>query len=443
MFSVLYRPSHFVKRIRFQWLTPLFNLRFFAPFKTTACFMLVVVSVPLPGYALSLQQAETIALSRDPLIASQQATARALMDESVSEGTLPDPQLRLGLFNLPVESLSTTQEPTTQFALGVQQMFPRGDSLELKQQNTEWLSKSATAMVEDTQLKTLRDLRETFLNLYYEIGSVAILRETSDHFTNLVKITEAQYASGRANQQDVIRADLELSRLEDRTTSVQSKIDEYRAQLSLWIGDEAFLAIDNGIPQLSELPESYDVNALLTQHPSITMESAKIAAAAKMTAMAKQDYKPGYNAFIEYRRRNGTNPNGSEREDMMAAMVTMDIPLFTENRQDKKVSASTEKTLAAKLLRDDKLRQLKRQLYKDMAIYKRLGEREKIYREELLSSARNNASASINAYQSGVSEFTTLMRARITELDVRLADLRIRVDRKRAQARLLYITGEQ
>ena len=159
--------------------------------------------------------------------------------------------------------------------------------------------------------------------------------------------------------------------------------------------------------------------------------------------MAKQDYKPGYNAFVEYRKRNGSNPNGSDREDMMAAMVTMDIPLFTANRQDKKVSASEEKTLAAKFIRDDKLRNLKRMFDKDLAIYKRLGQRAKIYKEELLESAKNNVSASINAYQSGVSEFTTLMRARITELDVRLADLRIRVDRKRAQARLLYITGEQ
>ena len=48
----------------------------------------------------------------------------------------------------------------------------------------------------------------------------------------------------------------------------------------------------------------------------------------------------------------------------------------------------------------------------------------------------------MNAYQSGVTEFTTLMRARITDLDVRLADLRIRVDRTMALASLLYLAGE-
>jgi outer membrane protein TolC len=53
-----------------------------------------------------------------------------------------------------------------------------------------------------------------------------------------------------------------------------------------------------------------------------------------------------------------------------------------------------------------------------------------------------NAQASLNAYQSGVTEFSTLMRARITELDVRLDDLRVRVDRAKAQASLLYLAGE-
>ena len=118
------------------------------------------------------------------------------------------------------------------------------------------------------------------------------------------------------------------------------------------------------------------------------------------------------------------------------------VSLFTENRQDKNVAASEEKTSAARYARDDKLRSLKRMLEKDRAVYRRLGERALIYKNELLGTAASNAEASLNAYQSGITEFTTLMRARITELDVRLEDLRIRVDRARATARLLYITGD-
>jgi len=120
----------------------------------------------------------------------------------------------------------------------------------------------------------------------------------------------------------------------------------------------------------------------------------------------------------------------------------VDIPLFTENRQDKNVAAREESANAARYSRDDTLRVLKRKLEKDRAIYKRLSERELIYKNRLINSATNNSRASLNAYQSGVTEFTTLMRAGITELDVRLENLRIKVDRLRTQARLLYITGD-
>ena len=56
-----------------------------------------------------------------------------------------------------------------------------------------------------------------------------------------------------------------------------------------------------------------------------------------------------------------------------------------------------------------------------------------------MRESADNAEAALNAYQSGINEFTTLMRARITELDVRLQDLRVRVDRARAHARLLFL----
>ena len=64
----------------------------------------------------------------------------------------------------------------------------------------------------------------------------------------------------------------------------------------------------------------------------------------------------------------------------------------------------------------------------EYANWRRLGERQTLYETQLLRTAGHNAEAALRAYQSGVTEFTTLMRARITELDVRLQDLRIRIE---------------
>jgi outer membrane protein TolC len=403
--------------------------------------LLLATTLTLPAAALTLKQAEDLALQSDPLVASQLATSRALQNESTASGTLPDPKLRLGMFNVPLDSFDLKQNPTTQLRLGLQQQFPRGDVLDIKAERASIKSQAAKALAEDTRRKILRDLREAFLNVYYESEAARVITDSRSLFSKLVKITEDQYAAGRVNQQDVIRADLELSRLDDRYTKILSKEDQYRAVLAQWIGDVAWQDLDRDFPQLVT-PQLADVNTLITSHPLILAQSAEVDAARKLTEIAQQDYSPGYNAFIEYRKRFGENPDGSDRSDLMAAMVTMDIPLFTANRQDKTVAASEEKANAARFMLDDKLRMLKRMFDRSKAMYQRSAEREKIYRDSLISSAKNNSSASLNAYQSGVSEFTTLMRAQITELDVRLNDLRVRVDKAIAQARLLYITGE-
>ena len=126
----------------------------------------------------------------------------------------------------------------------------------------------------------------------------------------------------------------------------------------------------------------------------------------------------------------------------MAAMLTVDLPLFPKKRQDKRLSASIRQAESAQLARDDRLRELQQTLDTDYANWQRLGERAELYNSQLLPASTANAQASLSAYQSGVTEFTTLMRARITDLDVRLDELRIRVDRARAQASLLYLAGE-
>ena len=404
--------------------------------------LLLIFILPRVSLALSLQQVEELAIEADPVINSHRASSRSYDAESIANGTLPDPKLRLGMFNVPVDSFSTSEDPSTQLRIGIQQEFPRGKSTELKRQQSKWLSQSALAQAEDEKLRVLMNVRDTYLNLYYQVQAGSIVDETRNLFAKLVRITEDQYAAGRVNQQDVIRADLELSRLDDRAAKIRGQEDEHRAQLAQWIGDVAWNDLDIDLPALPEVPDDIEINLLLTQHPSVMAETARVEASQTLIEVSRQDYKPGVGAFVEYRKRFGENIDGSDRSDMMAAMVTLDIPLFTENRQDKKVIAHEENANAARYSRDDRLRVLKKMLEKDRAIYKRLGERELIYKNKLVSSAVRNSKASLNAYQSGVTEFTTLMRAGITELDVRLENLRIKVDRLRTRARLLYITGE-
>ena len=392
--------------------------------------------------ALNLQQAEMLSVQSDPTIERYKASSHSFDADSIADDTLPDPKLRLGAVNVPVDSFDFEQEQMTQLKIGVQQNFPRGDSLSIKQQQSQFLSRSSMAMADDAKLKILREVRETYLNLFYEVSAYQIIRETRQLFSELVKVTESNYAAGRVAQQDVVLAGLELSRLDDRSTKIQSEEESYRAELSQWIGELAWNDIDHGFPDLPALSMEVDLNQIIPQHPLIQSEAAKVSASKKMTEMVKQDYKPGWGLLLDYGYRSGNNPDGTERADFASALVTLDVPLFTGNRQDKKLAANEHKVLAARFSKDDKLRQLKKFYDKNQHRWQRLGDRELLYKNSLLTAAKNNAEVALKSYQSGVTEFDTLMRAEITELDVRLEDLRVRVDRAIAHARLLYITGD-
>jgi len=391
---------------------------------------------------LDINEAVRLALTDDPVIAASQARSQAFRETAIADGQLPDPKLKTGIYNLPTDNFHINEEPSTQLRLGVQQAFPRGKTLQYRQRQSEWKATSAMATAELGARQVMLDVRKYFLELYYQTRAGEIVVATRKLFSQLVDITQAHYATGRVSQQDVLQASLELSRLDDRTTRILNEIDSNRAALMKWLGAAASLPVSGIFPELPLPAASAQIEATLPEHPAIRVETARLEVENQSIQIAREQYKPGWSAGLEYRKRFGEDPNGDNRSDMMAAMLTVDIPLFPKNRQDKRLSASIQQALSVQLTRDDKLRELQQQLHTGYANWQRLGERAALYESQLLQVSTANAQASLNAYQSGVTEFNTLMRARITDLDVRLADLRIRIDRAKAQASLLYLAGE-
>lgn len=91
---------------------------------------------------LSLPEAIALAQQHDPWLQGNHHRQRAVEADSVAAGQLPDPQLSLGVANLPVDSLQFNQEPMTQLTVAVSQVFPRGQSRQLQQQHLSQIGAS-------------------------------------------------------------------------------------------------------------------------------------------------------------------------------------------------------------------------------------------------------------------------------------------------------------
>jgi len=391
---------------------------------------------------LTLAQAEHIALKNDPVINKLTAQTQAMNERAIAVGELPDPKLKLGLISLPTDTFKVDQEPMTQLQAGVNQMFPRGKTLDYKRQQSLSLADVKQAQQANEKLTILRSVRENFLEVYYQIQANQIIQQSRQSFSWLVKNTEMHYATGHKNQQDVVRAQLELARLDERQTRILADEEVARAQLSQWLEQAAYHSISDSFPSLKPVETREVIKSTLQEHPIIYAEDAQLEAAQFDVKINEEQYKPAYGIDVTYSKRFGHNPNGELRSDFLSAMVTVELPLFPDKRQDKQLSASKQQLLASRYTRIDKLRTLSTLVDKAYAQWQGLASRYRLYQDKLLPESEFNVNASLTAYQSGVTDFSTLIRAQLTELELQLETLRLQVDRAKAQATLLYLSGK-
>lgn len=396
------------------------------------------------GITLSLQQAEALAVQQDDKLSEFRLLSESLQEKTMAEDTLPDPKLKLGLLNFPTDTFDRDQEAMTQIQVGVVQRFPRGKTLELTSGRVGDNAKGELARAEAQRRNVIQQVRINWLDVYYWQNAAEVVTKNRKLFNQLVNITQSLYAVGRRKQEDVLQAELELGLLDDRQTQVETMIETSRAKLAKLIGpDAAERPLFKDFPVLPEVVAQDKKDKRLNQHPLLQLEQAKINASQKNVEIARQAYKPEWALDVTYGFRDGYNPDGTERSNMLTAMVLMDMPIFTGNRQDKNLSASKLQHQAAMHSRDDQLRELNKLWNVNYAEWARLGERLRLYETSLIKKANVNANAALHAYQNDRGDFSSVMRARMMEFETQLKALNVRVEYAKSQAKLLYLQGDK
>jgi len=392
-------------------------------------------------FPLTLQEAEELALYDEPGRNSFLHRAAALRDKSVEGGQLPDPTMRIGMANFPIQSGGFTTEGMTQAQLAIRQVFPGGNTRELTTKKIRTLSDEMTQKANSRGRDVLTAVRIAWLQTHYWREAHQIALESRPFFDDLVTITRSLYSVGRKSQQDVLRADLELRRLDDRIIDMGKQHARARAALSQWVGAESERPVATKLPGWTAVPPLEVLRTDLRAHPAMLAADANVDASVVNIDLAEQEYKPGWALDLGYGYRDGYLPNGQPRSDFVSLSVTVNLPIFRAKRQDKSVGAALSQRRAADQSREELLRRLTSQLESEYVRWQDLGRRLALYEEMILGVSADNADAALAAYQSDTGDFADAMRGYADDLDTRLDYIRLQVERAQSYAVLANFGG--
>ncbi len=390
---------------------------------------------------LTLAEAEDIAIAGEPGQAALLARSEAAEELAVVAAQLPDPTLRIGLANYPLDGGGFSAEGMTQAQLGVRQAFPRA-----RESGAQRLRAQANSFGYEAaarQREVLTAVRQSWLDAYFAQVSWALVNESRPLFADLVAITRSLYSVGRKSQHDVLRAELELSRLDDRLIDIGRTRSEAQASLSRWLGQDAYRPIALKLPDWEALPDIAILREGLATHPALAAADAKINAQQAAVRVAEEKRKPGWALDLGYGYREGYLPNGAPRSDFVSLSVTVDLPLFSENRQDRKLAAALGERRAAQNAQLELSARLTSELDAEYARWLDLTRRLALYEMEILELSEGQAQAALLAYQSDAGDFADVMRSSIDDLNTRLEHIRLQVERARSYAALANLGGLQ
>ena len=130
---------------------------------------------------------------------------------------------------------------------------------------------------------------------------------------------------------------------------------------------------------------------------------------------------------------------GRSRADLFSVGVTFDLPIFTENRQDKEVQSAISKTEAVKTEKLLLLRKLLGSYSSAKGRLQRLKDRQNLYKSKLLPQIQDQAEASLTAYTNDDGDFAEVVRSRIAVLNAEIDELTIDVEEQKLNLELNYL----
>ncbi|WP_313437630.1 TolC family protein [Atlantibacter hermannii] len=399
--------------------------------------LLVLTSAAAQAAALSLEQTLDLAQRYSAELSASRNQVRAYGAMADSARQLPDPELKFGIENLPVQGSNArrfTREGMTMQRVGVMQTFVSADKRERKADTLLAQSASASAQEQVIRAQLQRDTAQAWLDLALSEKAAQAARQLLNETGRQIPVQRSGVASGSAAASSTLALQSALSAMRDNLTLAERDVSLAQTRLYQLTG-ETFDGIAGALPRYQRLPaEPQTLEQGVSAHPEVVLAAREADVAKARSAQSAVASKPDVGVEVYYARR------AEAYGDLAGVMFTVGMPIFQSHRQDKDYAADVSRAMEA----NDRLSQatrdrvaLVRSLVAEYQAAQTLWRRKQ---EEIVPLSQQRLKVVTAEYRSGQAALDAVLDARRSLLDAQLSAINAEKEMAQRWAAVRYLT---
>jgi outer membrane protein TolC len=399
-------------------------------------------SMPEP---LSLGWCIERAIATNPSLDAVDAEAEATRARAGYAGRLEDPRFGYEMLNLPTEDWNFHSTPMSGHRLSLNQKLPVPGLLSSQREAAQAAVQAADAGLEDRRARIAARVELTWSALAVAQRALEITEQNLDLLRQLREIAEAKYRVGTGIQQDVIRAQLELTTLLAERLRREATLAKSEASLAALLD----LPIDQHFPRTEELDQSTAIPALSDllsrvsdASPLLRERRARVVEAKKRVRATKLESYPDVDLSIGYRIRDSVEQDPVRGQDFLSAGFTLRLPVDRQ-KWNAKVAEQRSYLRKAEAEYRASLATLGNEIRTAHSDLVGADAEVELLVTGLLPQARQSLESSRSGYEVARIDFLSLLDSELRLFEAELRLIQARATRRASLARLEATLGEE
>ena len=387
---------------------------------------------------ITVTQLAKAVLVRNPGLSAMRSAVEAVRAKIGPAGALDDPTLA---YALAPETVGGFRTPGGRLRglnqrVELSQAIPWPGTLDLRSKTAAAETESVAWKLSDFRLRLAERTRAAYAEWYYVHRALAVNTENLALVTRLRAVAETAYGTGQAPQQDVLQAEVELTRLQNQALEIERRRSTVQAGINGLLNrdPQAAIPLPLALFPVGKLPGYANLQQMaLARYPALKRLDAEIAAGQDRVDLARKGFYP------DFKLSAGYNNLWDAPEKQFTVGAVINIPIGAKHQGElEEANARLRQRRAERL---DARASLLSSLDQSYRTARQAKDSIALYANRMLPLARLNLKAAEADYSGGSGDFLKLITAEQQYLAARLELARSRADFFIQFAALDYRTG--